>query len=106
MTFTHRHIPWRPLGQTGVHYWLVQRMAKSCGVDTALASANGNLTSNDWVAAVQRCRSCQWVDGCERWLDRHDAAGTSRPPETCLNAGLVKLLTERQDHVDQKLRES
>ncbi|MCR9109677.1 DUF6455 family protein [Marivita sp. XM-24bin2] len=100
MTYAQKHIPWRPLGQTGVHYWRVQRMAKSCGVDTALASANGDLNSRDWAAAVQRCRSCQWVDGCERWLDRHDKASKAAPPERCLNAGLLRNLTERQDHAD------
>lgn len=90
-------VPWRPLGDTGVHFWRVQRMARTSGVDPVEAFDQGNMTQQDWVDMVQRCRSCPWVDGCARWLNRHaDAPGTP-PPETCLNAKGFKRLSERQD---------
>ena len=94
MTGIPKPVPWRPLGETGVHYWLVQRMAKTCGVNTAAAVEDGDLEQADWVDMVQRCRSCQWVEGCERWLSRQDSDGVT-PPEDCLNARLLTVLSER-----------
>ena len=43
MTNPQDPVPWLPLGKTGVHYWMVQRMAKACGVDTAEAAEKGDL---------------------------------------------------------------
>ncbi|MCI5110628.1 MAG: DUF6455 family protein [Marivita sp.] len=89
-------VAWKPLGKTGVHYWLVQRMAKTCGVDTARAAEDGDLELEAWADMVQRCRSCQWVDGCERWLSRQRTEAAA-PPDDCVNARLLALLAERQD---------
>lgn len=88
--------PWQPLGDTGVHYWRVQRMAKTCGVDTALAARDGLLEQEDWVDVVQKCRSCQWSNECQRWLRRHERDATARPPSDCVNAEIFKMLSERQ----------
>lgn len=88
---------WTPLGKTGVHYWFVQRMAKTCGVDMAVASDHGDIDQSSWADMVQTCRSCQWTDGCERWLSRQDAATGATPPATCLNADILKLLAQEQD---------
>lgn len=97
MTVPQDPVPWLPLGKTGVHYWMVQRMAKACGVDTAEAAKQGDLEPESWADMVTRCRSCRWVDGCGRWLSRHEAdAEHSEPPGTCINADLLKLLSERQ----------
>jgi hypothetical protein len=88
---------WRPLGRPGVHYWLVQRMAKTCGVDTAQAAQSGALDPETWVEMVTGCRSCTWVDGCDRWLKAHVDDPTAAPPVECRNAdGLIRL-AERQD---------
>lgn len=89
-------VPWRPIGDTGVHYWLVQRMAKTCGVDTADASRSGQLDQNAWADMVQTCRGCRWTEGCTRWLDKPDHVAAEEPPENCLNAKLLKLLAEEQ----------
>lgn len=85
---------WRPLGNTGVHYWLVQRMAKRCGADMVQAEDAGDLSQEDWVGLVQKCRGCTWTDGCERWLARLDEDGSVEPPVECLNADLLKALSE------------
>lgn len=96
MTFGQSSSPWRPLGKTDVHFWLVQRMSKVCGVDTARAANDGDLESESWAEMINECRSCQWVDGCQRWLDRHNDEDHARPPNACVNAGRLKQLAERQ----------
>ena len=96
MTGAPKPGPWQPLGDTGVHFWLVQRMAKTCGVDTAQAASDGALETEDWVDMVQRCRSCQWTEGCKRWLQRHETDATTEAPSDCVNAEIFKMLSERQ----------
>lgn len=96
MTGNRSSVPWRPLGETGKHYWLVQRMAKACGVDAALAVEQGDLSLGNWAEVVHGCRSCQWADGCKRWLGKHDGKDPSPPPNACINANLIKRLSERQ----------
>ena len=96
MTQPLDNVPWRPLGDTGVHYWLVQRMAKRCGVDTSQASECGEIDQDDWVGLVQRCRGCAWTNGCERWLARLDEDGTVDPPSECVNADILKALAVTQ----------
>ncbi|WP_439124841.1 DUF6455 family protein [Marivita sp.] len=96
MTGLQPPVPWRPLGDTGVHFWLLQRMAKTCGVNTAEAANRGDLDSEAWVDLVQRCRTCQWADGCKRWLETHRSDLEAKPPTDCVNASLLRLLAERQ----------
>lgn len=92
MTDQPHTMPWRPLGDTTVHFWLVQRMAKTCNVNTAQAVADGALKTQDWANMVQRCRSCEWTEGCQRWLDNHDTTQTAQPPESCMNAKVLETL--------------
>ena len=96
MTGASRPVPWKPLGDTGVHFWLVQRMAKTCGVDTAQAAGDGDLEPEAWVDMIQRCRACQWTQGCKRWLSRHESESSAQPPMDCINAKIFKKLSERQ----------
>jgi len=96
MTGRVEDVPWRPLGNTGVHYWLVQRMAKRCGVDTSNAATCGDIDQDDWVGLVQKCRGCTWVDGCERWLSKFDEDGTVSPPHECVNAEVLIALADVQ----------
>lgn len=88
--------PWAPLGDAGAHYWLVQKMAKTCGVDTAEAVRTGDLDQEQWAALVQRCRTCQWTEGCERWLARLDHPEAEVPPEGCVNSSILLGLAEGQ----------
>lgn len=96
MTGPVEDVPWRPLGNTGVHYWLVQRMAKRCGVDTSSAAACGDIDQDGWVEMVQKCRGCTWADGCARWLAHLDEDGTVSPPPECVNADILNALAESQ----------
>lgn len=87
---------WTPLGEPGTHYWFVQRMAKASGVDMAMAADSGSIDQDHWAEIVHTCRSCQWTDGCERWLSRQDHDTMEGPPDECLNAGILRELAERQ----------
>ena len=73
----------KPLGDAKRHYWLVQRMAGLSEVDLVRAKVAGDMSQQDWAGIVENCRGCDWVKGCERYLDRGQASET--PPENCLN---------------------
>ena len=77
--------PNTPLGPEQKHYWLVMRMADATGVDLVQAMRDGRLTQSDWARMVNRCRSCDRVEGCQRWLGRPDGADARPVPEGCLN---------------------
>ena len=81
----------KPLGDENDHFWKVQRMARATDVDLAQAYAGGELTESQWVETVQRCRSCDWLEGCARFLDRNDTGG-AQPPDACINHKLFEAL--------------
>ncbi|MEM1077766.1 MAG: DUF6455 family protein [Pseudomonadota bacterium] len=82
------------LGDTTEHFWLIQRMAKTAGLDLAEAMHQGALDQEDWAAMVNRCRGCAWAEGCHRWLDVVDQRSDSAP-EPCLNrARMTELKTK------------
>lgn len=82
------------LGDTTEHFWLIQRMAKTSGLDLAEAMHQGALDQDDWAAMVNRCRGCAWAEGCHRWLDVVDQRSDSAP-EPCLNrARMMELKTK------------
>ncbi len=73
------------LGPELDHYWLVQRMAKTTGVDLVKAWDAGLLTSEDWAGLVHRCGGCAWTGGCDRFLDDRARSETPDLPAPCLN---------------------
>ncbi|MGP6089875.1 DUF6455 family protein [Antarctobacter jejuensis] len=78
--------PTRPqvLGDENEHYWLVQRMARATGVDLVKAAETGELTQEGWAGIVHQCRTCQWGEGCQRWLS--EPVDETRPfPDGCIN---------------------
>lgn len=84
----------RPLGELTVHYWYVQRMAKTCGVDPVAARRAGDISQPEWADMVQTCRSCQWTGGCDAWLNRLDHEPGAAPPGPCLNGDVLKSLAD------------
>ncbi|MAY33388.1 MAG: DUF6455 family protein [Rhodovulum sp.] len=74
----------KPLGKPIDHYWKVQDMAKATGTDLVAAWQDGRIGEQEWAGMVERCRACQWVDGCKRWLDQH-GDGNAEPPVDCVN---------------------
>ena len=79
-----------PLGPMMEHVRLIERMAKTNGVDLAGAMNAGRLTSDHWSEMVTRCRGCDWVEGCERWLSRHTESDGA--PAPCENARILNAL--------------
>lgn len=73
----------KPLGDKKRHYWLAQRMAKATGADIVGAHEAGELPQEEWAEMVQNCRSCDWTEGCVRWLQRNPSADEA--PEYCGN---------------------
>lgn len=87
-----------PLGETRKHVLLAQRMARLNGVALTQAVAEGNLDQEGWAGMVQRCRGCDWVAGCERFLDAGERGDT--PPENCRNRlqfGVLKALADMME---------
>ncbi len=77
----------RPLGDEQKHLWMARRMAKTVGVDLAAAYEAGTLSQEEWAETVQRCRGCDWAEGCDHWLPEH-AEGVEHAPRACVNADL------------------
>lgn len=75
----------KPLGDSNHHFWLAQRMAKTTGADLVAAFQQGELVQAEWAQIVQNCRGCDWTDGCERWLEKHESATCI--PNSCVNCG-------------------
>ncbi|MDF1802979.1 DUF6455 family protein [Thalassovita sp.] len=87
----------KPLGDRKRHYWLAKRMAKATGADIVGAHELGELRQEEWAEMIRNCRSCDWAEGCARWLQRNAAAETV--PSECANcsrlAELQPMLSER-----------
>ena len=81
----------RPLGDEQKHYWMARRMAKTVGVNLGEAYEAGKLSQEEWAVTVQRCRGCNWAEGCEKWLPQHQD-GAERPPRACANLALWERL--------------
>lgn len=74
----------KPLGNTMDHYWRVIDMANTVGVDLAKQREDGVLTDALWADMVQQCRKCQWLGGCQKFLDTSEGVQTA--PFDCMNA--------------------
>lgn len=91
--------PLRPLGDAGDHHWLVRRMAHATGVDVAAASRAGLLEQADWARMTDRCRACQWTEGCSRWLDRPEDEPRD-VPGGCVNRRHLEALRDTLTECD------
>ena len=84
----------KPLGNSMDHYWHVIDMAGATDVDLVAAMDAAELDDQEWAAMVQRCRGCEWVNGCDRFLTERE--GKRAVPETCVNAHIFRSLQSRQ----------
>lgn len=87
----------KPLGDPIRHLQLVRHMSKTAGVDLAGLYADGVLSQEDWAGMVTRCRTCQWTDGCEKWLaTRFDLRPEGETaPVQCVNRGRLAQLAAK-----------
>lgn len=83
------------LGNPITHFWLVQDMAQTAGVDLVAARRENRLTVEDWAAMVTRCRGCQWTAGCQHWLDAQPTDEPAAAPPACANRAVFDTLRDR-----------
>ncbi len=86
----------QPLGPPGKHFWRVQKMAKATGVDLVAARETDALSQSDWAGMVTRCRSCDCVEGCARFLARAED-GKEAAPDGCMNQKRFNALRKMMD---------
>lgn len=93
----------KPLGPEREHYWLALSMAQSTGLDMQAEIDKGTFSSEGWSDLVTRCRGCQWVEGCQRWLqsERQSDHLTADPPQQCPNAKVFETLRADPALIDQ-----
>jgi hypothetical protein len=70
-------------------------MARATGLDLAAAVSKGDLALCDWAEIVQRCRSCSWAKGCDKWLAGNPQVAA--PPENCRNRAALAALKIEQE---------
>lgn len=75
----------RPLGSRRDHYWMALRMAQSTGADLQTALDSDFISQADWAELVERCRACDWADGCDCWMSAQIPGG-AEVPQACPNA--------------------
>lgn len=85
-----------PLGDEKRHYWLAVEMAQKTGADMQAALETGVLSAQDWAGLVQRCRGCNWAEGCDCWM-KDQAVGDADVPAACPNAEIFARVIEAQD---------
>ncbi|MFW2588558.1 DUF6455 family protein [Sagittula sp. SSi028] len=84
-----------PLGPVRRHFWLIQRMAKACGIDLTDATRSGALSQQTWAGMVTRCRGCRWAAECDTWLAQSN--DVQAVPAPCVNKSALDVLRGRQD---------
>lgn len=70
-------------------------MARATDVDLVGAFSEGRITSASWAEMVDRCRACDWVDGCQAWLQKSKAP--RQIPPQCHNQARLELLKSEQE---------
>ncbi|TCL08853.1 hypothetical protein BXY66_0894 [Shimia isoporae] len=75
----------KPLGKAPEHLMKIRSMAKVAGADLQGAAEDGVLSQEDWARMVEKCRACDWDEGCARFLARGRLEGPVDIPEGCVN---------------------
>lgn len=73
------------------HAGLVDRMAKSQGVDMDEAVQRGDLSPDQMDQTVYTCLGCSQTEACERWLSLN-TEGAEATPGYCRNEDLFAFL--------------
>lgn len=75
----------KPLGDQNLHFWLAQRMAQLTETDLVRAMEKAQLTQADWAEMVSECRTCDWTDKCQKFLDMNTGETLENAPDSCRN---------------------
>ena len=75
------------------HAALVDRMARTLGLDLEEKIMEGKLEIDTLGDAVLKCTGCTDPDGCEHWLDAQEDTA-AEAPGICRNRDLFKLLKQ------------
>lgn len=82
------------LGDPTLHFWLTRSVARAMQVNLSDALAQGLLSAPDYSHMITRCRACQKVEDCEKWLA--NCGGTARSaPGFCAHADILDCLADR-----------
>lgn len=79
------------LGDPERHFWLVRSVARVMGLSLGAVVARGHLDRDGYRALVNRCRTCDLVAGCERWLAGAAEEGEASPPGCLVAPELERL---------------
>lgn len=82
----------KPLGKTPDHLMKIRSMAKAAGADVAAAAMSGALSQKDWAGMVEKCRACEWDEGCARFLAQGCRDVPVDVPEGCVNRDRLREL--------------
>lgn len=83
-----------PLGDPARHFWMTRSVARVLGVSFSEAMASGHISQKEYADLVTRCRQCQFVDTCERWLAQQSTRAEVAP-ECCMHGDLFETLKQR-----------
>ena len=73
------------------HRYLVNRMADVLGLDLGLELDLTRISRSQYDHAIDRCGRCPDPEGCELWLEEHEA-GAHEAPHLCRNKALLEHL--------------
>lgn len=68
------------LGDPDRHFWLVRSVARVKDLSLGAVVARGYLDRDGYRALVNRCRTCEAVEGCASWLAGAAEQGETSPP--------------------------
>ena len=77
-------MPFAPLGDPSLHFWMTRSLARSMGVNLSEAMAHGFLTRQAYADMITRCRTCPYAVECVARLTQPQE-GVLDVPEECLN---------------------
>lgn len=75
------------------HAGLVDRMAKTQGIDLDEAEQRGDISPEELEQSVLTCLGCSQTEACKHWLSVNKD-GAEAAPEYCRNEVLFKALRE------------
>ncbi len=64
------------------HFWCLQGMARSVGINLSHSVRSGQLTRVQMAEALVTCCGCDQFDRCLHWM-AHQGRGAQHPPQYC-----------------------